>query len=233
MKKFVTCSFLLCVIFLTPVYAQTTASQESQHTKSGQNLLFNDLYFGYGAGSIFYFTGNMSHSDKYTNRYYTINGNHTTIVDGSASSFGTLFLGYSRSLNRVVSMGFMFGFQDFSYSSKATEQLYQNYESVNGTVHTIDHNDVLVTGIARFLFTYVNKPMIRMYSGIGLGITLDFGKETLDGGTDSYSEPRIWPAGQLTLMGIRFGRALGGFFEFGFGSYSIVNAGISYKFADN
>jgi hypothetical protein len=33
-------------------------------------------------------------------------------------------------------------------------------------------------------------------------------------------------------MGLRFGRAFGGFVEFGFGTYGIVNAGLSYKFKD-
>ena len=226
MKKFFACSLFLCVAFLSQTYAQTGTNQETSAAKPGQNVMLNDIYAGYGAGSIFYFTGRMLHSSDYTSRFDEINGNYANFVYGSPSSFGTLFLGYSRSLNRIVSMGFMFGFQNFSYTGKSTAQY------AGGTVHTIDNNDVLLSGIARFLFTYVNKPVIRMYSGIGIGITLDFGKEKLDGGVDDFSEKKLWPGGQLTLMGIRFGKAFGGFFEFGFGSYGIINAGLSYKFAD-
>jgi len=226
MKKLFVCLLFLSAVFLSQTFSQTGIKQEPQSTKTGQNLLFNDIYAGYGAGSIFYFTGRMLHSSDYTSRYNSINGNHTTIVYDSPSSFGTLFLGYSRSLNRIVSMGFMFGFQNFTYTGKATEQ------NASGTVHNIDNNDILLSGIARFLFSYVNKPVIRMYSGIGIGITVDFGKETRDGGTDPFSEKRLWPGGQLTFMGIRFGKAFGGFFEFGFGSYGLINAGLSYKFAD-
>ena len=223
MKKIFVCLLLLCVVFLMQAYSQTGTKQETPPAKRGQNTMFNDLYAGYGAGSIFYFTGRMAHSSDYPTDQYS----NLTYTD--PSSFGTLFLGYQRSLGKVASMGFLFGFQNYSYTGKGSTHNYYNgaYDSV---VHRISNNDILLTGIARFLFSYVNKPMIRMYSGIGLGITIDFGKATLDG-TD-YSEKKLWPAGQLTLMGIRFGRAFGGFFEFGFGSYGIVNAGISYKFAD-
>lgn len=228
MKKPVICSLLFVVFFLSQTWAQSGTKQDTPPGNSGQNLLFNDLYAGYGAGSIFYFTGRMLHSDDYTT-YFSTNNNVHNIVYGSPTSFGTIFLGYSRNLNRVVSMGFMFGIQNFTYTGKGTST---STGQTQQTSHTIENNDLLLSGIARFLFAYVNKPVIRMYSGIGIGITVDFGKETLDGGPDYFSERKLWPAGQLTLMGIRFGKAFGGFFEFGFGSYGIVNAGLSYKFSD-
>ena len=224
----------LCVVFLSQTYAQTGTKQETPPAKTGQNLMFNEVYAGYGALSIFYFTGRMKHSSDYPTQFTRIpypNGNYINRDPDyeNPSSLGTLFLGYQRSLNRVVSMGFLFGFQNFSYTETATETSNLNGTNVT-TGHTINNNDVLLSGIARFLFSYVNKPVVRIYSGIGIGITVDFGKANLDG--KDYSEKKLWPAGELTLMGIRFGRAFGGFFEFGFGSYGIINAGLSYKFAD-
>jgi hypothetical protein len=230
MKKFAMILFLSCMIFLPEVYSQTGTTQEPASSKPGQNLMFNDLYFGYAAGSLFYFTGRMNHSDDYPTEWdHMENGNPLTTSYGIPESFGTLFLGFGRNLNRVVSWGFMLGFQNFSYTETATEHISQN--GSNTTLpHTIYNNDILLTGIARVLFSYVNKPNVRMYSGVGLGIMVDFGRATMDG--NHYGDNKLWPGGQLTFMGIRYGRAFGGFFEFGFGSYGIINAGLSYKFAD-
>jgi hypothetical protein len=119
----------------------------------------------------------------------------------------------------------MFGYQNFHYTGKG----HQNYNG-NDSLLSLTSDDRLVTGIARVSFCYLNKPFVRMYSGIGIGITIDFGKATVNG--VATTERKLWPGGQLTLMGLRFGRAFGGFLEFGFGSYGILNAGLSYKFAD-
>jgi len=127
-------------------------------------------------------------------------------------------------------MGFLFGFQEFSYTGITHYTSYYSGYGNDSTQLKLSSNDILLTGIARVQFNYVNKPFIKMYSGIGIGITVNFGKGKI--GSDEYSERKIWPGGQLTLMGMRIGRALGGFFEFGFGSYGIINAGLSYKFKD-
>jgi hypothetical protein len=212
---------LLMMILLTGSFSfaqkpETTTGTTS--TKTSQANLYNDFYAGYGGLSIFYFTGRMKHSSDYP----------TEAVYGEKfsepQSAGTIFLGYSRSLNRVVSVGLMFGYQNFHYSGYGRME-YSNSDSVK-----IVSDDRLITGIARVTFCYLSKPMIRMYSGIGIGLTIDFGKATVDGVVTN--ERKLWPGGQLTLMGLRVGRAFGGFLEFGFGSYGILNAGLSYKFKD-
>jgi hypothetical protein len=214
---------------LCSTYAQSMQTTPPATGKTNQASLFNDLYGGYGAGSIFYFTGKMSHSSDYP----TVSGSYggmylvnTTLTD--PTSAGTFFLGYGRTLNEVVSMGFMFGFQEISYSGISRYRSSQY--TGNDTILHLTNNDFILSGIARILFSYVNKPIIRVYSGVGIGITINLGKAKL--GSEEFTDRKLYPAGQLTLMGIRFGRALGGFFEFGFGSYGIINAGLSYKFKD-
>jgi hypothetical protein len=201
---------VICVIAISinAVFAQDEDQPKSKH---GQSVLFNDVYLGYGAGGLFYWTGRMAHSSGFPSEQGSQNFTEP-------SSAGALLLGYSRTLNRVVSMGFLFGFQDFTYTGTTTQGLQTDY------------NDLLLEGIARVTFCYLNKPAIRMYSGIGIGITMNFGTATQPG--KSFTDRKLYPGGQLTLMGIRFGRALGGFVEFGIGTIGIVNAGISYKFAD-
>lgn len=213
MKKTFLFLMVLSVSFSSLV-AQNTPTTESKSTRQSQTDLLNELYIGYGGLSIFYFTGRMAHTNEYPTEVYYPGAKYT-----EPASPGNFYLGYNRSLNKVVGVGFMFGYQNFKYTET----------TIDPTVRTIDATDILLTGIARVTFSYLNKPSIRMYSGVGIGLTIDFGKTS---GDVEDSERKLWPGGQLTLMGLRFGRTFGGFVEFGFGSYGIVNAGLSYKFAD-
>ncbi len=224
MKKITLLFIFAFFIILSTSFGQDQGQPVSRNSQAD---LLNEVYAGYGAGSIFYFTGRMYHSSSYPSEFYEYNGQSLSWKYTNPSSAGTFYLGYSRSLNYVVSMGFLFGFQQFTYSGTATGY---NYDNANQTKYQLENSDILLTGIARVTFSYVNKPIVRMYSGIGMGLTIDFGSATFDG--QQYTERKLWPGGQLTLMGIRFGRALGGYFEFGFGSFGIINAGVSYRFHD-
>jgi hypothetical protein len=216
MKQF--CFFLLAILMI----ANYSYSQENKtsSTKKSQVSLQNEIFVGYGALGIYYFTGRMKHSDSYP----TEDKYNNTSFPNQPVSPGNFFIGYNRSLNKVISMGIMFGYQQFTYSGTGYEKT-SPYSLVN-----INESDQLITGIARITFTYLNKPAVRLYSGIGIGFTIDFGTATCNG--MQFTERKLWPGGQLTLMGIRFGRSFGGFLEFGFLSYGMVNAGLSYKIGD-
>jgi hypothetical protein len=218
---------LLMILFLAGTLAaqQTKTDQEVSNPpkKHTQAEFQNDIYLGYGALGIYYFTGRMKHSDDFPTEISHYNDENITTKFSDPLSAGTFYLGYQRSLNRVIGVGMMFGYQLFHYTGTAT-----GAESHN--IYPIDCYDHLITGSARLTFSYLSKPAVRMYSGIALGLTIDYGVGTINGETST--ERKLWPGGQLTLMGLRFGRAFGGFIEFGFGSYGIINAGLSYKFKD-
>ena len=194
-------------------FSQDNTNLTSAVSKPSSPTLSNDIYGGYGGFSIFYFVGNISPS---FNSFYSYDLNN-------AQSIGTFSLGYARALNPVVNMGFLFGYQNLQRKGTANA----GYSDV-GVPVTV--NDNLIMGMARVTFNYLHKPVIHMYSGVGIGITINLA--TSKGTGISESERKLIPGGQLTLMGIRFGRAFGGFVEFGFGTYGIINAGLSYKFAD-
>ncbi|MCX6247102.1 MAG: hypothetical protein NTW10_05160 [Bacteroidetes bacterium] len=221
MKNSVSLFMIFLLMCSSPLFSQNTETTAKPPAKTSQATLYNDIYAGYGALSIFYFTGRMAHS----NDYPTENKYSNTKFPDQASSPGTFFLGYARTLNKVVSVGFLFGYQNFSYTGTGHITNYGSDSLIN-----IKATDQLVTGIARVTFCYLNKPFIRMYSGVGLGLTIDFGKALANG--EQTNERKLYPGGQLTLMGLRFGRAFGGFLEFGFGSYGILNVGLNYKFSD-
>lgn len=176
----------------------------------------NELYGGYGAFSVYYFN-NISHDYNYANSYYYYD-------EGDPVSAGTFFLGYNRQVTRVVSIGIVFSYM------QATNTLNGNYSYYDSISSTGTTSDNLLSGITRVNFTYITKPFLKIYSGAAIGVTIDLNKTTIDG--SEFTDRKIMPAGQLTLFGIRAGKALGGFLEFGVGTNGIITAGISYQVKD-
>ena len=172
---------------------------------------FNDVSVSYSAGSIYYFTGNINHND-YPDNFYT--------DDTDPRGMGAFALSYHRKLNSVVAMGF-----NVSYLN-----LYHEATDYSDPGLSQKYYDNMFSILASIRFLYVHKPVITMYSGVSIGLTVDFGKTTFNG--IDYTDKKLYPAGQLTLMGMRVGRAFGGFAEFGFGTLGIISAGLSYRFGD-
>lgn len=82
-------------------------------------------------------------------------------------------------------------------------------------------------------YRYVSKPMIQMYSGLGIGFssvksnyTLDSSLKREGGNSDSFT----YFSYHVTALGLRVGKKLAGIAEFGFGYKGIASLGISYQF---
>jgi hypothetical protein len=192
-----------------------------------QSVLYNEVSASYGLGSLYIFTG--------TNTYYpTYYDGYSSYYDGSDSdikSAGSFAIGYSRMVHRVVAIGFSCSYQNLNYDNKYTYYgYYPNDTTYSITTHT---NDNIYSGIAKITFNYVNKPMVRVYSSFGFGVAVILSNQVGDKPGDvKQTDKTILPAGQLTFMGVRFGRNIGGFFEFGIGTNYIVSGGLSYQFGD-
>lgn len=77
-------------------------------------------------------------------------------------------------------------------------------------------------------FTYLNRPVVKLYSAVGLGVTAGYRNYSAEGDS-SYS--MVYPAFQLTPIGIMLGRKVYGLFELGVGTvYMGCRAGIGYRF---
>lgn len=209
MKKILYTLFAGIMVIPATLLAQET----NQSQKTDQSELTNEVFAGYGAATIYYFTNPVHHN--YDDSY-----NFYPQYTGDPSSAGTFFAGYNRALTRVFNMGIVFSYMQFQtpVSSSSYDVTYA------GTSY-----DNLMSMIARLKFAYVNKGAIQVYSGVAIGITVDLNKTTLNGGQE-YRDKNLRPAGEIILMGIRGGRKLGGFVEFGFGTNGIVTGGVSYKF---
>lgn len=207
MKKTPLLLLLLSVAALAPAYS---FSQENPSPSRP-----NEIYVGYGALSLFYFTGNLDHN--YDDPYYNDYDN------ADPSSPGTFVIGYNRQLNKIVSIGVVLSYMHTNNTFK-----YHDYNT--SVYYTGTNHEYLLTEITRVTFSYLNRPSIKVYSGVGMGVTIDLNEATYEGTT--LKDRKILPAGQLTFIGIRFGKAFGGFLEFGVGSNGIMQGGLSYRFTD-
>jgi hypothetical protein len=75
-------------------------------------------------------------------------------------------------------------------------------------------------------FTYLNRPYIRLYSAVGLGV--GFKSEKWDNNAQSGFETRF--GGQLTFFGVSVGKDLFASWELGTGSMGILTVGAGYRF---
>ena len=204
MKKLILVTVLVLFSGIVASFGQTSDSK-GKKARQNQSELYNNFYFSYGLGSIFYFIDNEGATANYTT--------------------GTIQLGFARSLNPVVAVGFVVSYTNIG----RTQQVY-SYPDLTANNEVKDN---LWQGIANVRFQYLNRSSFCMYSGMGIGVTMDnYTKKDVGNKTETKGQ-KLLPAGQLTLIGFRVGHALSFFGEFGIGTNSIINAGISYKFGDN
>jgi len=216
MKKILLLS--LGILMVLPVSAQTNEPSESAKVKKGQNEMRNDLYVAYNYGSLYLTNPYAEHSyDNYPEIYNR---------PDDANSVGGLTVGYNRSLTRVVMFGFMVSYENFASSG--------NYDpDFSGTTYSAEINDHVISEMATFTVNYVNKPVVRLYSAVGLGVSVVFSHiRGSSPGAVAETDRQAHFAGQWTMIGLRVGRTVGGFFEIGMGSAAMLSGGISYKFSD-
>ena len=80
----------------------------------------------------------------------------------------------------------------------------------------------------RVNFYYINKGLFTLYSGLEVVCTL--GVYSDRSGTSNQNSFGSTFAFQLNTIGMRIGKEIGGYMEFGFGFRGIVNFGISGRF---
>jgi hypothetical protein len=216
MKKLYTLGIILFLILSISLYSQNSEQSPGKSRQiNDQSQLYNDVNSGYGVGSLYIFTGEVSHS--YNN--YSGYGTRSEI-----NSVGAFMIGYNRMVSKAVMVGIVASYINVHFTRPYTG-------STTGYQGKATYNDNLWNAMARVTFNYVNKPIVRIYSGAGMGITVVLSNVEAPG-KDREKERKIYPAGQLIFMGVRFGRTFGGFCEFGIGTNSIISAGLNYQFGD-
>jgi len=219
MKKIFILGFALSMFPFLTSFSQKTEQDVVRSTKKDQSKLYNDVNIAFGIGTLYLFTSQVNHSydsyDSYSSQRTDIN------------SIGTFMIGYNRMLTKGIMVGFVASYFNCNYKRTYVDNYGSHY------IGEATFNDNLLNGIARVTFNYVNKPVVRVYSSIGMGITVDLSHVQGDqAGSVKETERKILPAGQITFMGVRFGRSFGGFVEFGIGTNAILTGGLNYQFGD-
>jgi hypothetical protein len=193
-------------------------SPAKEKSWKNQNELPNDVFAGYGYGSLFMTNPYVDHS--YQNYPEISNQKQDAVTNG------TFIIGYNRRISKVVMIGFVASYMNCSNTG--------NY-SLSGSNQNYDASlsDNIFSGLTMFTFNYLNKPIVRIYSAAGMGVAVSFSTvQGTDPGAISETDRQLMFGGQLTLFGIRVGRSLGAFFEFGVGTNTMLSCGISYQFRD-
>lgn len=87
-------------------------------------------------------------------------------------------------------------------------------------------NSSYTTAMPVVNFTWLNKGIVKLYSGVGVGFDFISEKET------GWEDRKLTvDAGfQLTFVGVAVGRRLFGFSEFGMGNHGFFSVGMGYRF---
>jgi hypothetical protein len=139
-----------------------------------------------------------------------------TITDYRCSFYGAASLEYMRVIRPWLRIGASVSLNPISTVIKGNSGLEFTY------------NYYLLTLMPRVDFYYVNKGLFSMYSGLQLGASLIFWQDRT--GKSTSTDGGISAAFHVNAFGIRIGKEIGAFMEWGFGFRGIVNVGVSGKF---
>ena len=120
---------------------------------------------------------------------------------------------YMYHASRLISVGGNFVYQKFD------REWYLLGEQVS--TNSINY----YTFMGRVDFNYVRTRLLRMYSGVALGIF-----HASESGESVEDNTLTKGALQVNAFGLRVGKQLAGYLEFGFGFNGIIAAGIAYEF---
>jgi len=139
-----------------------------------------------------------------------------TIADYMCSFIGVADLEYNRFLGKRVSIGVSVSLNPVStlLKTKHGKELTWNYYIINV--------------MPKINFYYVNKGILSLYSGVETGAALILWKDRL--GSSTLTDTGVSWAFHVNAFGIRVGKGIGAYMEWGFGFRGVINFGISGRF---
>lgn len=173
----------------------------------GVTPLFEDDFFVYDEPAV-------------VKRYHNVIYPSDLTYRGALKTSGGYALSYMYSPLRWLSVGL--------YAGYVCEWQPTLLHSTQTIVSTTKERHLMLVPTVRF--TYLNRPIVRLYSSIGIGV--GFCHEytrNVDGHIEANYNNRFCPA-EVTFLGVSVGRRLFGFAELSLGSMGCCSAGIGYKF---
>lgn len=140
------------------------------------------------------------------------------ITNVNETTYGALNIGYNYSVSDKVSLGASITYEQIRNDVKSNKDIIGNNTcsfytvALEATVH------------------YVRKENFQMYSGLGLAYTYGSLKFDSSNPQEQSSDDVVNLFNfNITGIGVRCGRAFGGFAELGFGYKGLASVGLSYQ----
>lgn len=225
-KNFTKVILLMCVIFIAlPCIAQEAVKRtfSPKHELSMSIGLVNMLPYSNFSGFPdhgHWYEGFSYDSFYWSDTDFSNEGYDRLLYNyGPCTSTGAISLGYHYDVLRWLSVG-----ATFSYAGVYHKKFDRTTNKIVGKQN--NHNFLLAPKVR---FSYLNRPMVRLYSQATVGVVMNQTKIEGEGrGSYSYNE---WTAsGQFTYFGVAVGRKFFGFAEVGFGFQGVIVMGVGYKF---
>jgi len=139
-----------------------------------------------------------------------------TIADYAPSFYGVAGMNYARHLKPWISIG----------ASVSLNPINTYIRSKKGYEYTYSY--YVLSVMPRVDFIYLNKGVFSMYSGIEVGAAFIFWTDKT--GNATTTDFGVSPAFHINAFGIRIGKEIGGYMEWGYGFRGVFNFGVSAKF---
>jgi hypothetical protein len=201
---------LFVIVFLAMILVTPAVSQETRTFK-------NDFKFSYGNATALevvmpLFLILLESGD--------ISINKDSIKEFSSSFYGCINLTYERRLKKWVTLGISGSFNPYH----GHILMYNNNRN--------DINVYLISLMPQVNFFYHSTELVSVYSGLAIGGTLAIEEDRnyRGGNENNLYDTNFGFAYQLNAFGIRIGKEVAGYAEFGFGYKGIINLGLSCKF---
>ena len=130
--------------------------------------------------------------------------------------FRSLSFGYQRTLGKVISLGV----------TASVNPILSNIVYKKGTTGT--SAEMAFSLMPKMEITYVQHGVFAAYSAVAVGVSYLTRKVNNANGTTETGT--LWRVGyQISLVGVRVGKNVGGFLELGYGYQGMFRLGLSAK----
>lgn len=147
-----------------------------------------------------------------------VTGGEVQLEDTDASGSGLYGVGY----HYFVSKNFKLGLSA-QYARYDVSRSFSNGLSASET-------DTWVTLLVEPKGQWIDGRVAQLYSGVGLGASFYRSEGRSSAREEVFTDNRTFFSFQVTPIGVRFGRAVGGHLELGFGYKGLINIGLSGRF---
>ncbi len=172
----------------------------------------NEISIGYGVGS-----SNQIFDAMFDGTLFALSLGNVTYEN--KTTLGPFYLNYNHAIIDKLMIGGTIAYEkikeDVHFSNILSGEQTTNIYSLGIEGH----------------YHYISNRSFRMYSGLGLGYTNARGKYGSNSDKDSNNIKTDHHINfQLTAIGLRFGKKLGGYTELGMGYKGVFSLGMNYQF---